>query len=95
MTVKTCPDCGAPVREDMWPTNKHGCWFSDQYVERMRRQGRDEQDIEAFKMSGGDPPCAGNKYDYDHREDVKVYAWRWGMVLVAAAVAIAVFWVLR
>jgi len=62
MTVKTCPDCGAPIGADMLPT-AHGCWYWGQSEEWMRRNGRSEETIHDFLHCGADPPCEGNAYN--------------------------------
>lgn len=93
MTVKTCPDCDAPVADDMWPTDLHGCWYWLQRAERMRREGRSEDDIAAMYRSGADAPCVGNHYDYVHSRDSKERA---GVVatlgVVIALVCVAVLY---
>lgn len=63
MSVKTCPDCDAPVGEDMWPTTQHGCWYRGQLAEQMRREGRSEEDIANMYQSSADDPCSHNAYE--------------------------------
>jgi hypothetical protein len=62
MVVKTCPDCGAPIGDDMLPT-VHGCWYWGQSEDWLRRNGRSEADIHSFLHCGADPPCEGNAYN--------------------------------
>jgi len=62
MTVKTCPDCNAPIGDDMLPTT-YGCWYWGQAAEWQRRNGWSEAAIHDFAHCGADPPCEGNAYN--------------------------------
>lgn len=82
----TCPDCGAPVKDDMLPA-EHGCWFWGQAEAAMRRDGRSEADIQAFLHCGGDPLCEGNAYN--KREADRV-SWSIFHLFAVAAVTICI-----
>lgn len=63
--MKTCVDCGAPVGDDLLPNSIYGCWYKDQMREKFRREGRSQEDWEAFDKCGADLPCDCNNYEQE------------------------------
>ena len=61
---RTCPDCDAPIGDDMMPLM--GCWYWGQRAEQMRLEGKSEEFIADWLRrgsGGGDPPCSCNSYN--------------------------------
>lgn len=91
----TCPECGAPLGEDMLPTKEGlGCWYFDQYEERMRRDGRSDEDVAAFRRSGADAPCSGYAYDKSRssRARERFRGFLISVAVLTAAVVIVWLW---
>lgn len=85
-----CRHCGSPS----WRNGP--CWWHAQYAERMRRDGYDEANIDAFWKSGSDAPCQGDHYDEGMRELGRrnVLAWLLFGGLPFCAVVFALYLIL-
>lgn len=95
MPVKTCPDCGAPVQENMLPTVQHGCWIWGQIAEARRREGVPEDEIARRMHTGADAPCEGNHYDHEQEQmgrERNGVAITTGVMLLIVFVVVAIVW---
>ena len=88
---KTCPDCGAPVYDNMVPA-EHGCWFWGQYEARMRSEGYSETAVQEARASGADAPCAGNEYNYDHQQGARLIRAKIGFCLGLLVITLLSMW---